>query len=559
MLVLLLIVPDSFGLIGDHPFFIVHMITNKIYFLKNGFFSPPFYVPSFNGGYPEYADPQNLYYSLLQMCVNIFSNVYTAIKVGFVVQLALCYAGTYFLFREFKIDKAIAALGGVLFSINGYNVARWTVGHLSFQSYWAVPFILGNLAILLVSRETRQTFRSAIWISLLLSLLFYSSDVFSLYIATVLSFFFVVSWFLVYRQIEIKKITAALAVVAATTLFMSISRIHAIFSLLHWFPRKMEFDVITVPKLLWLIPHALFDTKPSYCTPLPHDLGGWHEYTSYVGVFLGLCLIVGIGWLIYDRRNSVSAETKRTGVFFVCWAAIGILGASYLMMGKNMFWDALKNLPGVSSNHGIYRVIGGMPLVCIAAFIALLNTWFSRFKSKTALIVIGAFCLIDLCAHHLKADISCYRKFDLPYEQPLKSVAITAWTPIDNYGGVLAPNPIFGWDGKFLHPKVDMNLPPDHVFPDGTYNVNDPVAMIFPRDVGREPWSRLPATVPLEQLKKFLEFKDPHFAIPLRQKAANAVSLLSWCSVLLYLSLEIWRKFGNRNRRTPERREIISL
>ncbi|SRR5258706_744848 len=139
-LFILLKTKNPFGEIADHTFFIVHLISNKVYFIKNGLFHLPYYLPSFNGGFPQYADPQDMWFSLIQFSVHFFKDVYVALKVAFIVQLALCYFGMFRLRRLFDVPDWLGCWAGALFAMNGFNIVRWLIGNLTFHSYWVLPF-----------------------------------------------------------------------------------------------------------------------------------------------------------------------------------------------------------------------------------------------------------------------------------------------------------------------------------------------------------------------------------------------------------------------------------
>ena len=92
-------------------------------------------------------------------------------------------------------------------------------------------------------------------------------------------------------------------------------------------------------------------------------------------------------------------------------------------------------------------------------------------------------------------------------------------------------------------PAIDLRRPPLYRFPDHTYNINDPTAILYPDDVGHPPWSRLSTSVNEDAARCFLALKDASFFIPLRQHRANAVSVLCGALVLLtILFLSVTRR-----------------
>lgn len=109
----------------------------------------------------------------------------------------------------------------------------------------------------------------------------------------------------------------------------------------------------------------------------------------------------------------------------------------------------------------------------------------------------------------------------------------------NGFGDLLTYNPLFGHNAEKIPENLDYRRPPWYQFKDGSYNMHDPAALIYPREMDEPPWTRLSGKTPTEQVRRFLAFEDPHFFVPLRQKVTNWLSLISvWITVgiLFFLS-----------------------
>ena len=131
--------PNSNNLLGhDYEHYIPSLIFGKIWFYNN-FFSIPWFTPYICCGIPFYADPNSMYYSIIQIIFLIFNPIF-AIKTTFFFLSLMSYIGMFLLTkRSFKFKNFSALLCATLFLFNGFFIFKSIAGHVSYLSYIFVP------------------------------------------------------------------------------------------------------------------------------------------------------------------------------------------------------------------------------------------------------------------------------------------------------------------------------------------------------------------------------------------------------------------------------------
>ena len=131
--------PNSNNLLGhDYEHYIPSLIFGKIWFYNN-FFSIPWFTPNICCGIPFYADPNSMYYSIIQIIFLIFDPIF-AIKTTFFFMSLMSYVGMFLLAKKgFKFKNYSALLCATLFLFNGFFIFRSIAGHVSYLSYIYVP------------------------------------------------------------------------------------------------------------------------------------------------------------------------------------------------------------------------------------------------------------------------------------------------------------------------------------------------------------------------------------------------------------------------------------
>jgi hypothetical protein len=547
----LLAVPNSYGTVHDWSHFLSTLFSNRLFFLKNGAFHLPYYSPAFAGGSPRYADPVDMTFSIVQWTFNLAPTPREGLVLGFLICLMLSYAGAYRFLRQCQLSAWVATTGAFLFSLNGHIINRWVVGHASWQTYWAIPWVLSQLQSLTQPSSLRRKVSSSLWVGILLSLMIYGAG----YYVLVYTLFLELSWLVAERLVRSRRLAeggrgllpTAIAGSLVLSALLCTSKLVAMHDYVRQFPTQTQPE-FTGLRVIAVLIRGLVDPRIHLSSRFAYYTWGWWEYGAYVGLSTFLCALGGIFYLLW-REPTDEAVTDRPMKLLAVWVGISTAVSFYLSLGINGGWFYLRMLPLFDSLHLGPRFAGMLPLPWIALGMSFVDHVRNSWRKPWLAGAICILCGFDVLFYHASNDdrIFADRWIVRNPTSSLSSFMIRGWTErgpdpsmiADGYGDLLTYNPLFGKNAENIVRNLDWHLPPWHQFKDGTYNLHDPVALIYPRDIGEMPWARLPNTVPLEQVRRFLAFEDPHFFIPRRQRAANAVSaatVLTAAGALLILS-----------------------
>ncbi|MBI3182739.1 MAG: hypothetical protein HYZ28_11430 [Myxococcales bacterium] len=134
--------PTERGMAGhDYGYFLPQLLDGFLWYRANGPWEVPWFSPSFCGGVPALANPQNLFYSVPQALSLGVAPIRAAWLTG-VLFAWLGFLGSYLLLRRaFGAGRAPSALGGGLFMLNGFFLHRMLIGHLSFHAFMLSPLL----------------------------------------------------------------------------------------------------------------------------------------------------------------------------------------------------------------------------------------------------------------------------------------------------------------------------------------------------------------------------------------------------------------------------------
>jgi len=122
------------GILGhDYFYFFPKLLEGKWHFLRRGIamFS---YSPHFCGGFPEYANPQSMYYSLQQI-LTLLMDVWMAVQVTIGISMILGYIGWYRFGRDLvKLNVHWAHVLALIVSAHGFHFMHMIPGHVVFHS-----------------------------------------------------------------------------------------------------------------------------------------------------------------------------------------------------------------------------------------------------------------------------------------------------------------------------------------------------------------------------------------------------------------------------------------
>jgi hypothetical protein len=528
------------GLAYDFPQFLAHMLSNRIYFLKNGAMALPYYTPAFAGGAPEYADPLDMHFSLVQWGFNLFDDPLFGLKTMGMLCTVLCYAGAYRLFRRLGVQAWPAAGGAFACSLNGYVTQHWAVGALNVQSYWAIPWIVLQAIELSRALSQAERIKAGLWLGALVSVTIYARGTYVLFFAALLC----LSWWAAEAVVvpapwkRWKERLPFLGLALVVSAALSASVLLATLEYRRQFPRIYPNEALGIARALWIPPQSLFNPTLHLESKIPLQVYGWWENGAYAGV-ITLLICIG-GWIAFARRRIGGRSQDATVRLFSWWTFFATAAVLYLFVGWNVGAFVLKKLPILNSLHVPSRWVGALPFVWIGLAMAFVDFGMRYARRPVLMVALPALLAFDLLLFQASEKSRFSGKPDPQYPVDMSGLSITRWNPGDTRpetilageGDVKTYDPIFGYGGELVAVELDFKKPAGAKLPDGTYNVNDPVALLYPQETGKTPWSRLPADTPPEQVKAFLAFENPRFFVPAKQKAANLISAFSCLGVI---------------------------
>jgi len=142
--------PNPMLMVGhDYSYFLARLLDGYFWWRQNGFFSIPWFTPSFLGGIPFFPNPQSMYHSIPQ-ALSLVMDPLSAVYATVLIFAAMGFFGFYIMLAgPFRLGPAPCALGAFIFMFNGFYMSRMIVGHFAFHCFmltgWIIFFILSGL------------------------------------------------------------------------------------------------------------------------------------------------------------------------------------------------------------------------------------------------------------------------------------------------------------------------------------------------------------------------------------------------------------------------------
>jgi hypothetical protein len=541
----------------DHKYYFSRLIDTHLHYRVNGF-TIQWFTPSFGGGLPGYPHPLNAQFSLPQLLA-LFLEPWRAVLTSYFIYVLVGYTSAYtFLRRSLDFGWMPATLGAVLFSANGFYLEHLANGHFNFQAFPILPFFL----VALFDKRLSIPVASAL-IALGGGLLIYSASTYpAIFIGLSLLMALPLAYLINPTMFDWPRLGKIILFGGLLALGLTLSKLYAVASFMRFFPRDIpdSFDIPLrlAPVGLFLQLFGVMGLAPLYAltgqkiTAIRELL---QTYTSaYVGLWELDLSVSPIVWILLPAGMvtlGYSLLTKRLAVFplkkahflalalflFAVWLALEFTFA------RGFFYPILRELPFLRALHVNPR-FGSAFIFPIALFAAYtLHLWtHSRCESRAmalflplnllALLSLGAYLLIPLDrlqqrTFDIRSLQDVYQKIEQGETFPIESIAdINDQRVFDDRASNLRPyDTLFGYNlGTF---QATIEVGPARQIRDGYFNMNNPAGLVYPEANDSAPWRQIPASQS-EQLEEFLARRQPGWEISSGQKAANAVSLVSF-------------------------------
>jgi hypothetical protein len=555
----------TWPLVGhDYAYFIPRLLDTHHYLLKNGL-QIQWYTPSFGGGLPAYPNPQHIQFSLVQLLLFVVEP-FTAIVISTVIFIGLGFIAFYLLLsRVFLLNPLSSILGSVFFSANGFVIERIAVGHLGYQTFPLIAVI-----VWLVLDKTISTRKAAIGFGIIVALIIHQAG-FYLLIGASFSILMTIVLAYLYKPFLISTQRAFLICCMGTllALFLSASKLSAIYSFMQFFPREMSVQYETpfylglmgiflqllgtmnlVP-LLWL--SGLDVTNlPASMTGVSGAIYGYWEFDMSLSPIVFIILLVGIDNVFHQfRRDPARFFIHYRWVAWIIFLAIFWITIEFIL-GRGFVYPFLMGLPVLNSLHVRVRFSMAFIIPIVLVVSIFYNSFVSRLTKQRQMLVfacVNILAILPLLIYFIpqitdfqvrKYDASLsrniYQEVKLKNLPSVSSVLPDGDTLAMSYGASsFKPyEPIFGYSLENFHPELKVGSVWEQ--DDGFYNFTNPTGYVFPLENNTRPFERF-RTGDDVNLQAFLNHEQPDWQMPTYQLVFNRVSILA---LFLCVGIFIW-------------------
>jgi hypothetical protein len=555
---------------GDFSFVLPSLLDGFFWFKNNSLFEVPWFTPSFCGGQPYFADVQSFYYSASQI-FTLFFDPLTSAYLSILVFVTLGFWGMYLLLQHiFKVSTETAFLGASLFMFNGFYAERMIVGHLSFQGFMLVPWVALLLLYVAPDNQEKAKFSALVNTTLAGVVVGYwlQSGLTSLIIPVSLAVLAIVCLYFYISgncwQVFLRRSVGAMMVALA----LSASKLVAGFAFMANFERSNYLlpgfnGILKTLELLFLT--LFFSPANIEQIAIPNITNmQWllmrHEW-EYGITFIPL-LIIMLAWIMWLGKPTAFLTNRTAKSLFALGLLIAIL---VLPIALNIYtpeWNAiLKNTPLIKSSSSLIRWwLIYIPIVIIYAAISLENlTFLTKYRIYCVVIGVILIVLLNITKDRINYDtqiykgdkvLKAYQKKATGHVRPeIHEIGAITDTIFDTKGNnlnrnddivfgmsqVACYNPSFGYRLENFPVK---SLHPGSIFEQskGYLNLKNPACYVFPVENHCLPGEHF-TVAQKKQAELFARYKPFSFAIPLKQKIANIISLSAVVVITAFLDI----------------------
>ncbi|TVP45613.1 MAG: hypothetical protein EA350_08700 [Gemmatimonadales bacterium] len=426
----------------DWSYFLPLLLAGHYWIETNGFWVSPIFTPAFCGGLPLLANPQSVFYSLLQALTLLMTPVDAAFAT-LVLSATFGAAGFYLLLRRrFDLSPEAATFSAVAFLFNGFLIFRVIIGQPHFHSFALIPWIA--YAALIGPGSATPTWGRAVrilsasgWVGLAVAYFVYSGSVNILVPAGLCV---VVIWFIHALRAGPRPWFWFIGVLGGMLgAAISAANLVPTYVLMDTFPRTYGINLFDNPlhAIRWLM-QGLFlaRTLPEMGWFGRHGIGFGRPEAEFGVTVVPLILI---GWALWGlRRQRVcgpgGGAMRKRRALLLGGPILLLLGLVFVMnihIGGDAWHDVLKQVPYVESNAQLMRWwFVYIPIILLAAGLAFDRVLVTP-SARTWGMTVGAACIILL---NVTTDMDYYT--DEPYDPAL---VMAGWRAVQDGEG---PPPI---------------------------------------------------------------------------------------------------------------------
>ncbi|MDA0376063.1 MAG: hypothetical protein O3A80_01990 [bacterium] len=521
-------------LIGhDYNYFFPKLLDGNWHFMRQGL-APFLYTPHYCGGFPEFGNPQSMYYSLLQL-LSLTLDLWIAAQLVMGIAMLIGYWGWYLFGRDIlKMSLDWSHVFALIVTAHGFYLMHMMAGHIIYHT---MPLI--GLMLWLLLERSRDTKRSLILKASAFGCIAANSihsGGFMVGVFGALTLLLFLPFVIILH--DRKGLRTRIAACTVAALLMTGGKVFAIASVMRFFPRNLPFNQLPegsstlgyIATTLWGFPQSEGLYK-NYGIP---DWGALHEYSMYLSPVVALGLLFGL-WLVIQHRKNMNIPmvliTIALLLFFI-----------QLIQGHGIFVDWLKHVPVFKSLRMNTRFVYPLSLLLSAAGVWSLQRtmpFASRITYYASLLTILAFLsayvpmLIDVAPprslHYTEVQYHLERNagfLELNVEQniDMRGLGQAEFVPLFvGANHVYCEEPLL-WGDK---PQMEELKAGDvYLGWDDHLNLYNPACFIYPEVNDCEPGDRI-AVDDMENFKSFIAGEKTEWNVPIFQRILNWISILT--------------------------------
>lgn len=565
----------KYPLVGhDYSLEIPSRLDDALHFRLNGL-TIHWFTPSFGGGIPSFPNPNNGQFSLPTLLM-IFLPPWRAVLITIIFHITLSFIiCEYFLLRVLKLPWRASLLGTTFFISSGFVLEQIAAGHLGYITFLLFPTLL----IVLLDRTLSIGLASSILGLVIAYLIYFGFGGYFVLIIFMLTLITTLPLIYLYRPLLLNqnKILFTLACGGTIALFLSVSKLSAVFAFMRFFPRTIadQYDprlwvglfgiLLQLLGSMNLVPlFLLAGLKPDllpYYMPMEqnHSFGLWEVDMSLSPVIFIILLIAVTKFLHEPKKYFPKLNGWNRRIASICFLLALWLNIEFIR-AQGFIYPLLDRLPIFSSLHVNVRFVAALIFPVILIAVIFYTRWFNGVASTrldSVFIVTNFFTLLCLGAYFVFRNDQVLRIYDVRVAQQIyekiqlnQTPAISAigLTP-DNSAAMLSGisnlnlyEPIFGYHLENFHPQLEKAS--IWQLSGESYNMTDPTGYVYPELNHNQPFVRFQVkdkTI----MELFAKHIQPAWQIPLYQRIFNWVSGLSF---ILTLGYTLVQSFAPRQR-----------
>ncbi len=578
--------PNRFHLMGhDFSYSFPDIFDGYYWHRVNGFFSIPWFTPSFCGGLPKFFTPQTEHFSLAQFLLFFFGPI-ASTKITLTLFAGLGFSGFYLLLRKvFYVSRGTAVLGGTLFLFNTFYSHAFIVGHINYHGFMLLPFIA--LLILGSDKTGWGILKDSALAGFIIAYIYYSGmsqflppimlSVFGIGLIYILVFWGKAS----FNTFAVKFFLASFF-----SIILASPSIIGALSFLKNFPREF-YHLPGIPNmvdLLGLLIRTVFwipdEISANAIIANSNFLVGRHEFEFGVTFIPLLIILLGCFWFL--RFNSIRSGLGQFNLnkSLTVLSLLSLLSLPIILNFYSPSWNSfLKTIPIIKTSSTLIRWFSlYIPIVILLSALMLEKIPFLKRHNMT-IISLGIIIIVVF-------NISLERKFYYkqyydpnpiikgyqeskkarfkPRVKEIYQVFNAQGKPAgvlgrnnflaSGYSYLLCYEPIFGYSLEDFRPK---SLKPGPVLAeaDGLLNIKNPACYVYPKENSCSPGDHFRADQ-MEEARAFVSYKNFPFKIPVRQKVANVLAsmmLAAYLALFGYLFAGFILKYVRKKQNSSSR------